>query len=490
MCSVENCELENFKDNDKCILHCEKEDWYRVSENDSNPELFYRLNKVNLFKKILLDKFIFPKSSKIICDFFNNIAEIKNEIIIKDTIFKNGFEIEKIFKSKIKFENCYFHGELFLNECTFNSDIEFKNCVFKEELNFGSSIFKKEFKIINSKENMNKDDYQISILHLSGAKFKNVAKLKRLNIKKSDFDNCIFEDEADFYKTNFNLTSFKRTVFKGYTIFNKSLLTESFDEYENSKQIKSENFKQNKFEFKNTKFKNVVSFDNVTLEKDFDLRSALFYDKAIFLNLKKNANEDKISVSNRETARIIKDSFEKQNNIIEANKYYSLEMEKREDELNKDIKDGKNFFEYIVFLFHSITSNHSQNWLLALFWIIISTFGYTILDNYEFNDNFIYGTWIFVSIVIALGIGFYLKDYINDGFTHIWMMSTIIFIFYLGYGFTLDDFELECFSSNVNPFSIFNQDGTLGFLDLIYRIIIAYLIYQLIISIRQNTRRK
>lgn len=49
----------------------------------------------------------------------------------------------------------------------------------------------------------------------------------------------------------------------------------------------------------------------------------------------------------------------------------------------------------------------------------------------------------------------------------------------------------------VNPFSIIidgNDDNKIAkqidFLTLIYKIIIAYLIYQFIISVRQNTRRK
>ena len=51
------------------------------------------------------------------------------------------------------------------------------------------------------------------------------------------------------------------------------------------------------------------------------------------------------------------------------------------------------------------------------------------------------------------------------------------------------DFTLSMISNNINPFSIITQDGKLGFAEFLYRITIAYLIYQLIISIRQNTRR-
>ena len=34
-CTQENCNLEVFENSDKCILHCEKDDWYDV-DNDGN----------------------------------------------------------------------------------------------------------------------------------------------------------------------------------------------------------------------------------------------------------------------------------------------------------------------------------------------------------------------------------------------------------------------------------------------------------------------
>ncbi len=32
-CSQENCDLEVSENNDKCILHCEKNDWKKLDEN-------------------------------------------------------------------------------------------------------------------------------------------------------------------------------------------------------------------------------------------------------------------------------------------------------------------------------------------------------------------------------------------------------------------------------------------------------------------------
>ena len=45
-------------------------------------------------------------------------------------------------------------------------------------------------------------------------------------------------------------------------------------------------------------------------------------------------------------------------------------MQKREEEVSKE----KNWLDLIVFKFHKISSNHSQDWLLSLFWIISLTF--------------------------------------------------------------------------------------------------------------------
>lgn len=52
------------------------------------------------------------------------------------------------------------------------------------------------------------------------------------------------------------------------------------------------------------------------------------------------------------------------------------------------------------------------------------------------------------------------------------------------------DWLLSEYSKNLNPFSIMRADEPINFGTLLFKIIIAYLIYQLIISIRQNTRRK
>lgn len=65
-----------------------------------------------------------------------------------------------------------------------------------------------------------------------------------------------------------------------------------------------------------------------------------------------------------------------------------------------------------------------------------------------------------------------------------------IIISYITYGVVSNDYLLECFSENVNPFSIMTSFDNVTFSLLVFKLTIAYLIYQFIISVRQNTRRK
>jgi sRNA-binding regulator protein Hfq len=211
---------------------------------------------------------------------------------------------------------------------------------------------------------------------------------------------------------------------------------------------------------------------------------------------------------NRETARIIKHSFEKLNNIIEANKFYALEMEKRQEELSTDIEKGKNIFEYFIFHIHKFSSEHSTNPLLVLFWILIFSlfysYCYDFLEKKDFYiecfDEKYLKSWmydfynlkeffdLFLVISIIFGI-FLLITFIcyqkNIGLMIIFTVCSIAF-----YIFLTKDFYLFLVAKNFNPFSIMTKGEDLTFSMLIYKSAIAYLIYQFIISIRQNTRRK
>jgi hypothetical protein len=58
------------------------------------------------------------------------------------------------------------------------------------------------------------------------------------------------------------------------------------------------------------------------------------------------------------------------------------------------------------------------------------------------------------------------------------------------YVYFSSDLYLKSFANSLNPFSLMTGSEKITILGLCYKIAIAYLIYQLIVSIRQNTRRK
>ncbi len=155
-----------------------------------------------------------------------------------------------------------------------------------------------------------------------------------------------------------------------------------------------------------------------------------------------------------------------------------------EEELKK--ADKVKISEWLIFKIHGLTSNHSQDWLLALFWILSLSFGYAFVNcvngyletklEYMLIDTLIY------SVVIMLSVFIVQKEKVNNFY--------LIGLFYIIYGFTTKDFTLYHISNNINPFSIMTEFSELTFLTLVYKVTIAYLIYQLIVSIRQNTRRK
>ncbi|MEM5558638.1 hypothetical protein AAHK07_08945 [Aliarcobacter cryaerophilus] len=333
-----------------------------------------------------------------------------------------------------------------------------------------------------------------NIIFPSMSKDKKYIEVELQKIKYLELKNCTFLDFIDM--SNFLLVqnlvindcTFKENVLFEKRIFRGHFFFQSNEVFKNIKFFNMEfngtcSFTNNKFKneltFNNVRFNDIALFNNSEIE-DLFFQNTFFRKEANFLDIKLS------KVGSRETARIIKDSFEKQNNIIEANKYYALEMKEREKELEKDLKNCKNFFEWLVFKIHGISSNHSQDWLLALFWIISFTFLSVTIEkifssSLTSSDKGVLSLLVF-SMIVASNI------YLSNSKRVYYLIS--IFIHYCIYSIFTQDLLLKCFSKTLNPFSLMQTDDPINGLQLLYKIIIAYLIYQFIVSIRQNTRRK
>ena len=470
----------------------------------------------SLKEEITIDKFIFDSDNKYI-NILNKLSQIRFEkCIFKKSILPSYLIYNE--DCELNFKKCIFEGEwkhiksksILYSNCTFDiykhyniaeikeviENLLFYNCTFKkivcegiyfkeqvfknnnlyknlqfEELSFIRCEFDKKFLITYNKPEDENTFFEIKKLDLTGSIFHSKVEMKEINFSNNSiFNNTKFNELCDFYGSKFNnINCFTKTTFNDICVFTNVTF-------------------KNDVDFKYTTFGKLALFKEAIFEKRLNLEDTIIKEEINFLKIKNKNNKelDSKNIANRETARIIKDSFEKQNNIIEANKFYALEMKEREEELKQEKEEGKNFYEWLVFKIHGISSNHSQNWILCLFWILSFSFGYSFMScinklldtklEYILTDAFIYIFVIYTSILI-----------INYKKINKFYLTGLFYIFYVCLS---KDFTLQTFSNNLNPFSIMTEFSELNFSTMIYKITIAYLIYQLIISIRQNTRRK
>jgi len=247
----------------------------------------------------------------------------------------------------------------------------------------------------------------------------------------ADFSNCIFYGKANFKGVTFsNEVKFSYTLFKSEADFSE--ITFEADTY-----------------FNNATFQNTVSFENSETEGIFDFSdvafSLLLLDKshfphASYLRLdgwNKDSYEDiareRLSAKHfqtKETARIIKAHFEKQNNIIESNIYYPIEMDKYREELSIFSNPFMTFFtnqNYFVTTLSKYISNYGTSWFRAAIVIMIFSFLASLIYSFigdttgyyelheknsqvEFNKN----VQLYLGAFLSFWSGMYLLNLFSD----------------------------------------------------------------------------
>ena len=414
------------------------------------------------------------------CEFYDNYSIsnskiLKNEsnIIYQMCVFNNHVSVSYIDGKESMISNTLFRDCQFKKSIVAHN-IEFTNSIFNNsEHNKYTDIYKLEIYDCIIQNDFILKAYTVHILDISETTFNGKVKIQFCKfLSNAIFYNTKFNNLADFYRTKFSTVNFEKTDFNQIAVFSEAVFCKDLH-------------------FKYTKFMKKSIFRDMVIKGKLDLRNTIFDDEANFLDITSSENTlspTPINVENRETARVIKNFYENSNNVIEANKFYTLEMQERENELNKDLKQGRNLFEWITFKIHSISSNHSQDWVLAGFWIVCITLLYSHLQFTLKNEKTEY--YVLPLIINALIVIFsFLAVNLSKHIANIYKLLIIVSLFAI-YGFATGDFELTVFSNNINPFSIMTHKDTLNILTLVYKITIAYLIYQFIISIRQNTRRK
>ena len=186
--------------NNRCILHCQKDDWYEIRNNNVKSWDDSK-DKIIFFWKTL-DKYI--KKSKEIC--------FLEDIIFPVFFIETTFTYNYVIKKDISIHNCTFLDEIIFQNNTFEGRLSFMNLNFTDEFVFDYCNFNKEVScILNLKKLKNIK------LSFENSKFNEKFLMSDLDFSdcKVSFKNTMFNNLVDFHNTKFNdVTVFIDCVFQ------------------------------------------------------------------------------------------------------------------------------------------------------------------------------------------------------------------------------------------------------------------------------------
>tara|TARA_R110001583_G_scaffold95421_1_gene239251 strand:+ start:18442 stop:20076 length:1635 start_codon:yes stop_codon:yes gene_type:complete len=314
-----------------------------------------------------------------------NLKEIK--VFFQDCVFLNDWSIHSFsvledVVNKTVFQNCIFNGvvstssEEHSRDSLIIEDHLFNDCKFEDKLTINRGEFKKS--LFNNSVD---DSHELTHLHIAGSKFAgrfilNNLTIQLLEITDVEFegkfelkDNVIsetsirnvnFNNLFDAYKTQFKRFKLSKCIFNDFSGFEKC----EFGVQGEKDQLPAE--------FEYATFLNFTNFRKAKFHSGLDLEHSNLKEPPNFLGA--TINEEQ---TNRETFRLIKHSFDKIGNHLEANHYFALEMMKFKDELKRKVASRTNsraIFSWTLGLFGK---NASPKWEFLIYKTneILSAFG-------------------------------------------------------------------------------------------------------------------
>lgn len=373
--------------------------------------------------------------------------------------FYNWFDITPIRMlsndNNCLFSECEFKTKVRLSPTELYSIFEdylFSGCIFRDLLRLENVTFEKEpFLDIDERElklstleiyncnfngGLKLNNMRISYLWIESTNFLIGLWILKASISTFNCINVVMDGLFDASGSSFGRAKFNRTKFLDVADFEGV----NFGKF-NGEYLESDGhitiFKYVTFmtasNFKNTYFFYSLDFENV------DLR-----EQPNFLKSYVNSYN-----TNRETFRIIKNSFDSRGNTLEANRFFVLEMKAFKQEL----KEEGSYWDKIVYNMNDFLSEFGANYIRPIVILLVSIVLYTIIDYFH-------------------------KDYFSS---HDYFVSGSLEPFW--------EF-LNDLAKNFLPFSKFlaKKDG-LEFISLLFYIWFAVLIWQIIVSIKRHTQR-
>ena len=302
--------------------------------------------------------------------------------------------------------------------CTFEKEIVFDNTKFKKpffyssvkqtrankdwlkRLSFKNCIFEEVFKLNNCEEF---DFICEDTIFVKKSKFE----FKDNKLENFELENTNFKVLVDCFHTEFKSFEVKKSIFEKFTGFEQC----KFGEKENSVK---------KAIFQYATFLDFVNFRDAKFHNGLDLRNANFKEIPNFLDVYIEAKN-----TNRETFRIIKYSFDSVGNTIEANKFFTYEMDKERQSISW--RDSKS--KYLALQLNYYISNFGQSWLtpffLILYFLVLQYLVFCLMDNWQIENKALRTIWVEINNSISYFMPF--KKFLVEGKEFVSLFFLIIY---------------------------------------------------------------
>ena len=544
------CGREVFE-NGKCILHCEKDDWYDVKpdghkiwKSEKNISLFWR--EFKKFKDDVIFDIKFPE--------FLQSYDKNNKKYVKylENKFIHYKDVNGIYN--LHFHNCLFYGKTYfpssIKKITISDSIfmnKFKLKISspkKTEIRFDGVEFIEDVRIYSSDE-FNKFEIHKTTFH---KEFNFVGYNKKILVKNTIYNETYFsinpndksKPDFKFIETTFNKEMHFAIIdlpvnnleFVYCTINNRMTLSSKGHWYNESNHFQNSSLDNLRIFHCVLKpyselYVNIKSIANIKIEevlylgkiviKDLLENNELIIRESNVANINlSNCNLDKSTITildsllfsgsnfmisnntkwpstdsmncDRDIFRQLKLVNDMQANYIEANKFYSAEMEAYKKEITAKGSKAP-CREKIIFWMNYMVSDFGRSWVQPLLWYLVLGlfFSFLYLGNLLQNIPVL-------CLITGTIVGFYGLMKFRMKVTKSLLIALVpSFFYYFSEAFVKKeywDLRFNQLLRFINPFDTIKDINTGSLIWwIVFRLFAVFIIYQFIISLRRQTRR-
>jgi hypothetical protein len=370
------------------------------------------------------------------------------------------------------FNMCTFKAKLYLEGLTFTgyifSEVELEERKELNILSLESCVIRKKLFVNNNK---------ISSFLSKDSVFEDKFEFKHNEVDSFEINNSNFNELVDCFETEFKRFNVEKSIFREFVGFEHCKFGLKTDK--RNKELISV--------FRYATFLSFINFRKTRFFNGLDIENINLLQPPNFLGTEINPTN-----TNRETIRIVKYSFDEVGNHIEANRFYSMEMEAYKREMNLDIHSkAKSIIDYLQVKVNSLVKELHNKYFIKLFKFFKTS---TIIVLALIFKIFKLDYWVF--FVSGLSSK-YSKNWLLP---LLWFMIISLFFFKfeksIEITFDLRSFDFDLWKENaqnflkyINLFETKPGDEYNVFLWIPHRVISLYLIYQFIIAARRQTKR-